>query len=156
MVQIIHPTIDIQRVSVVRPCDGGSQRVFATGLSACLRMEHPEYALFLHHARSSLEHGVPVGFIVSEAGELVELTYSHQSAVRHVRPDADDPSRLIVEFWAYSPICYLTKDHPEFERISSTLERAATLDEVVIFANHMRMVEGQTETWWKIMDVRAA
>src|SRR5262245_16470403 len=45
--------------------------------------------------------------------ELVDLHSWHQSAVRHVRPDEDDPRRLMVQFWAYSPICYLTKDHPE-------------------------------------------
>jgi hypothetical protein len=150
----IHPTYDIQRVREVRPCDGGTQLVFLTGLSVCLWKEHPEYERILHQARSSLQYGAPVGLMTGETGELVELNYTHQSAVRHVRPDEDDPSRLMVEFWAYSPICYLTKDHPEFERIKHTLERAATMDEQVLVANHMRMVEGETETWWKIMDVR--
>ncbi|HKI30922.1 MAG TPA: hypothetical protein VKA46_03580 [Gemmataceae bacterium] len=84
------------------------------------------------------------------------MNYTHQSAVRHVRPDEDDASRLMVEFWAYSPICYLTKNHPEFERIKQTLERAVALDEQVVFANHGHMVEGDTETWWKLMDVRQA
>jgi hypothetical protein len=73
-----------------------------------------------------------------------------------VRPDEEDPSRLLVEFWAYSPICYLTKDHPDFERLKQTLECAAATDEPVSFANHRHMVEGETETWWKLMDVRAA
>jgi len=132
------------------------QVVFSNGLSVCVRKEHPEYERLLHQARSSLQYGAPVGIVVSDTGALVELNDTHQSAVRHVRPDEDDPSRLMVECWAYSPICYLTQNHPEFERIKQTLERAVALDEQVVFANHGHMVEGDTETWWKLMDVRQA
>lgn len=156
MAQAIHQTYDIQRVREILPCDGGIQVVFSTGLSVCVHKEHTEYERLLHQARSSVQFGAPVGFVVSDAGVLVELNHTHQSAVRHVRPDEDDRSRLMVEFWAYSPICYLTKDHPEFERVKQTLERAAAMDEQVMFANHKHMVEGETETWWKLMDVRQA
>jgi hypothetical protein len=62
----------------------------------------------------------------------------------------------MVAFWAYSPICYLKRSHPEFERIKHTLEQAITKDEQVILANHMHPVEGETETWYSIMDVRSA
>jgi hypothetical protein len=132
------------------------QIVFVTGLSTCLRKGHPDYEQALHQARSSLQHGHPVGLLVNETGELVELNDTHQSTMRHVRADEDDPGRLMVEFWAYSPICYLTRDHPEFERIKHILERAAEKDEPVLFANYRHMVEGETETWWKILDVRSA
>jgi len=156
MVPVIHTTYDIQHVREVLPCDGGTQVVFASGLAVCVRKEHPEYERFLHQARSSLQYGVPVGLMVSDAGGLVQLNHTHQSAVRQVRPDEDDLSRLMVEFWAYSPICYLTNDHPEFDRIKQILERAALMDEQVLFANYQQMVEGETETWWKLMDVRQA
>ena len=106
--------------------------------------------------QSSLQSGAPVGLLVNEAGELIELNYTHQSAVRHVHPDEDDPNRLLIEFWAYSPICYLTRDHPEFERIKNTLEHAVVTEEQVILANYPHMVEGETETWWKILDIRPA
>jgi hypothetical protein len=156
MPQVIHPTYDIQRVREVQPCDGGTQVVFETGRSACVRKEHPDYERLLHQARGSLQYRTPAGLMISDAGELVELTDTRQSAVRQVRPDEEDLSRLLVEFWAYSPICYLTKDHPDFERLAQTLERAAATDKPVTFANHRHMVEGETETWWKLMDVRAA
>lgn len=156
MVQTFHQTCDIQRVRAVLPCEDGMQVVFPTGLSVCLRKGHPEYDRFLNHARNSLQHGGPVGFLVSETGELIDLNYVHQAAVRQVRPDEDDPSRLMVAFWEYSPICYLTKDHPEFERVKHTLERAAATNEQVVVANHGHVVEGETETWLKILDVRPA
>src|SRR5579883_3184981 len=152
MIQTTHQTYDIQPVRAVLPCDRGTQVVFPAGLTACLRKEHPEYERILHHARSSLQYGHPIGFILNEAGELVELNDTHQSTVRQVQPDEDDPGRLMVEFWAYSPICYLAKDHPEYERIKNTLEHAAAMDEQVIFANYLHMVEGETETWWKLLD----
>jgi hypothetical protein len=156
MVQVMHPTFDIQRVREVRPCDGGMQVTFVSGLSGCLRKGHPDYERALHQARNSLQHGSSVGLMVNEAKEFVELSDTYQSTVRHVRDDEDDPGRLMIEFWAYSPICYLTRDHPEFERIKHTLASAAANDQQVLFANHRHMVEGDTETWWKIMDVRAA
>jgi hypothetical protein len=156
MVQLSHQTYDIQRVRDILPCDGGTQVVFPTSLSACLRRGHPDYERILHHARGSLQDGSPVAVLVNEGGELVQLNYTHRSAVRHVRPDDEDPTRLMVEFWVYSPICYLTKDHPEYERIKHTLEHAAASNTQVIFANHMHMIEGKAETWWKLMDVRPA
>jgi hypothetical protein len=156
MVQLGHQTYAIQCVREVLPCDGGTQVVFSTGLSACLRKGHPDYERILHHARGSLQNGSPVAVLVNEGGELVELNYTHQSAVRHVRPDEEELNRLMIEFWAYSPTCYLTKDHPEYERIKHILERAAASDAQVLFANHMHMVDGETETWWKLMDVRPA
>jgi hypothetical protein len=128
----------------------------AGGLSVCLRAEHPDYERMLRQARSSLASGEPVGFMVGETGALQELNYTHQSAVRHVRRDDDDASRLMVAFWAYSPICYLQKSHPEFERIKHTLEQAIANNEQVILANHMHPVEGETETWCSMMDVRSA
>jgi hypothetical protein len=156
MVQLSHQTYDIQRVREVLPCAGGMQVVFPTGLSACFRKEHPDYERLLHHARSSLQDGGAVAFLVNEGGDLVELNYTHQSAVRRVRTDEEDRNRLMIEFWAYSPICYLTRDHPEYDRIKDTLERAAATETPVIFANNMHMVVGETETWWKLMDVRPA
>jgi hypothetical protein len=154
MVQLSQRTYDIQRVREVVPCAGGMQIVLAGGLSVCLRAEHPQYERILRQARSSAASGEPVGLMVGETRELLELNYTHQSAVRYVRPDEDDPSRLMVAFWAYSPICYLTRSHPEFERIKYTLAQALTRDEPVILANHVHPVEGETEIWWSIMDVR--
>jgi hypothetical protein len=156
MIQTTHQTCNIQRVQKVLPCDNGTQVIFENGLSACIRTGHAEYERMVRQAHHSVQDGIPVGFLLNETAEIVELNYTHQSTVRFIRPDEDDSSRLVVAFWAYSPICYLTRDHPEFERIRQTLERAAKGNEHVILANHMNMVDGETETWWKIMDVRPA
>jgi hypothetical protein len=94
-----------------------------------------------------------VAFLVNEGDEL---NCNHQSAVRRVLPYEENPNRLMVEFWSYSPICYLTKDHPEYERAKDTLERTAATDSQGLFANHMHMVAGKTETWWKLLGARLA
>src|SRR5438128_1411695 len=116
MVQTIHQICDIQCVRQVLPCDNGMQIVFPTGGAVRLYTGHPDYQHILQQARNSLEYGSPVAFIANEAGELADLNYTHQSSVRRVRINEDDSNRLMIEFWSYSPICYLTKDHPEFER----------------------------------------
>src|SRR5262249_12009629 len=64
MIQTTHQRYDIQRGREVRPCDGGMQVDFDSGLSACLRKGHPDYERALHQARSSLQHGYPVGLLV--------------------------------------------------------------------------------------------
>jgi hypothetical protein len=87
-------------------------------------------------------------------GRLLEMNLAHDSAVDSVRADEEDPSRLAIWFWAYSPVCYLTRDHPEFDRIRATLEQAATSGGRVWLANHMHLVESETEIWLKILDVR--
>src|SRR5690349_14532268 len=111
------------------------QIVLAGGLSVCLPAEHPEQERILRQARSSIVSGEPVGLMVGDTEELNELNYTHQSAVRYIRPDEDDSSRLMAALWEYSPICYLTKSHPEFECIKHTLEQALTKHEQVLLAN---------------------
>jgi hypothetical protein len=147
---------DIQRVRDIRPCAGGHQITFPSGVSSCLLKGHPDQERILQQAHSSVQAGSPVGFVVNQAGELLELNYTYQSAVRHVEPDDEDPSRVVVEFWSYSPICYLTRDHPDFERILRTLKCAVKEEKPVILANHIHMIDGETETWWKLLDVRPA
>ena len=71
-----------------------------------------------------------------------------------VRHAEEDEGRLPIWFWAFSPVCYLTRDHPEFDRIRATLERAAASGSRMWLANGMHPVEGETEVWWKILDVR--
>ena len=88
-------------------------------------------------------------------GRLVEVSHVHDTCVHSVREDEEDKSRLAVWFWEYSPVCYLTRDHPEFDRIRATLEQAAASGRRVWLANRMHLVESETEIWWKIMDVRA-
>jgi hypothetical protein len=154
MIQAGSQIYDIQVIQAIEPCAGGSRLVFHGGLSGCVPKGHPEFERIVRYAQSSLEHGSPLGFIVNNAGEVVEVNHTHQSTVRFVNQDDEDPNRLMVGFWAYGPLCYLTKDHPEFERIRDTLRDAMRTERPVLFVNHLKMVEGENETWWKLLDVR--
>ena len=68
---------------------------------------------------------MPVGVVLDAEGRVVDLNAAHDTPVRHVRAVPEDSNRLEVAFWAYSPICVLTHDHPEFERIHATLAEVA-------------------------------
>ena len=61
---------------------------------------------------------------------------------------------VVVAFWAFCAVCYLTRDHPEFDRILATLWAAAGTQQRVVFAIFTWPVESETETWNKILDVR--
>src|SRR5262249_42493884 len=87
-------------------------------------------------------------------GRILELSHAHETCVNSIREVGEDPSRLAVWFWEYSPICYLTRAHPDFDRIRATLEQAATSGNRVWLPNRMHLVEDETEIWWKILDVR--
>jgi hypothetical protein len=108
----------------------------------------------LREAERGLQQRRPVGVMVDGDGRLLELSPTHDTGVCSVREDEEDRSRLAVWFWGYSPVCYLTREHPEFDRIRATLEQAAASGSRVWLANRMHLVEGETETWWKILDVR--
>jgi hypothetical protein len=72
------------------------------------------------------------------------------------RDDEDDPSRVKVAFWGFSAVCYLQRDHPEFGRILGTLAAAVGSPAQVWFANRSWPLEGETEVWNAILDVRTA
>src|SRR5262249_37649690 len=96
----------------------------------------------------------PVGLIVDGEGQILELSHVYDTSVDSIREDEEDRSRLVVWCWDYSPVCYLTRDHPDFDRIRATLDHAAASGRRVWLANRMRLVESETEIWWKILDVR--
>jgi hypothetical protein len=145
-------TYGIQIVADMQPCDGAVAIAFQNGTAATLPADHPDREAILREAERSRSGGRPVGVIVDEAARLVELSPTHQTAVRSVRDE--DSSRVMVAFWGYSPICYLTHDHPEFGRIRTTLVEATASGSQVLLANHRHMIQGETEIWWKILDVR--
>ncbi len=92
--------------------------------------------------------------VVDPTGNLVDLRYANRVTVRYVRDDEEDSNRVMVAFWGFSSICYLTRDHPEFERIRTTLAAAAARGEPVWFANRTWPVMGETEIWNRILDAR--
>jgi hypothetical protein len=147
---------DIQTISTIQPSDGALVVAFRSGLLARLLPDHADRDRMLREAEDSLRRRRPVGVMVEEDGRLLELSHTHDTGVRSVREDEEHRSRLAVWFWGYSPVCYLTLDHPEFDRIRATLEQAIATGGQVWLANRMHMVEGETEIWWKILDVRPA
>jgi hypothetical protein len=106
---------------------------------------------------------MPVGVVLDADGRVVDLNAAHDTPVRHVHELTGDGNCLEVAFWAYSPICGLTRDHPEFERIRATLAEAAGKQALVWVATYTEeMVEGEPDedglipAYPKIMDVRMA
>jgi hypothetical protein len=154
MVATTTQVFDIQNVRAVQPSNGSVAITFQSGLVAWLPSDHPEHDAILWEVEYSRQWGRPVGVMVNGDGRLVELSHTHDTSVHSVKPDEEDKSRLVVGFWAFSPVAYLTFDHPQFDRIRTTLEQAIANGARVWLANHMHVVEGETEIWWKIMDVR--
>jgi hypothetical protein len=147
-------TYDIQFVAAVDACDGGARLRFRNGAAALVPATHPDHDLFLLLVDHSLRLGCPVGFVLDPAGSVLDLNSTYQSAVQCVRDDPEDANRLEVWLWAFSPVCHLTRDHPEFARILATLKDAAASGSLVWFANCSRLIEGETLTWHKLLDVR--
>src|SRR5262249_46089424 len=94
---------------------------FRNGVTADLAADHPDRDLILREAQRSLQRQQPVGVVVSAAGRIVDLEHANQVLVNYVKEDDEDSSRLKVGFWGYCAICYLTRDHPEFERVRTAL-----------------------------------
>lgn len=145
---------DIQNVRTIQSSNGALVVTFGSGLVARLVPDHPDRDRILREAEHSLQQCWPVGVLVNGEGHLLELSHTHDTCVNVLREDEEDKGRLAVWFWEYSPVCYLTRDHPEFDRIRATLEQAAASGTRVWLANRMHLVVGETEVWWKILDVR--
>ena len=105
----------------------------------------------------------PVGVTLDASGMVIDLNEAHDVTVRYIRETDHSSDRLQVALWGFSPMCYLATDHPEFDRLRSTLGESAGTSARLWVANHSQMVEaeppaegGEFEVWWKIMDVRPA
>jgi hypothetical protein len=153
---------DIRLVAGVSQVEGGLQIAFGDGTVALLDACHPNFDVLRIHAQANQGRPVPVGVVLDGAGQIVDLNTAHDTAVQSVQDCLDDHHRVKVAFWGYSPVCYLTRDHPEFERIQATLTKAVGTQAAVWVANHSTMIEdapaaddSEVEIWWKIMDVRA-
>jgi len=72
------------------------------------------------------------------AGHILDLNSVHDTGVAWVRALATDSSRFRVAFWAYSPICGLGREHPDFDRIHATLTAAAGTKEQLWVARHSK------------------
>ncbi len=152
---------DIRHVAEVTPVDGGLEIRFGSGAPAFLDAGHPNFAVCRITAEAHSGQPRPVGVILDAEHRIVDLNAAHDTTVSFIREVPNDRSRFMVGLWGYSPICYLTRDHPNFERIRSLLASAAGTSRKVWLANHSEMIVTEAqgaegETWWKIMDVRLA
>jgi hypothetical protein len=154
---------DIRPITPVQPCDGGVKLTFGDGSTACLDATHPYFDTLMVFVASEARRSRPVGIMLDASGKVLDLNEAHDVSVRYIRENEDTPDRLKVALWGFSPMCYLARDHPEFERIRTTLAAAAGIPARLWLANHSQMVhdepasEGGTfESWWKIMDIRPA
>jgi len=154
MIETTTQIVDTQIVTAINPGDGAAELTFERGLKALLPADHPDQEILLSEADRSLRHHHPVGVLVNQAGQVVDLRYALQTSVRRVQDCEEDPNNLEVGFWGYSPVCYLTPDHPEFERIRTTLERAVASGSLVWLAPHNQEVVSGMWVGMKIMDVR--
>ena len=154
MLETTSLVFDIQTVRALQPSNGAVMATFGSGLLAHFPLDHPDRDQMLREAKDSLRERRPVGLLVDGEGQIVELSHVHDTCVDAVRAEEEDRSRLAVWCWDYSPVCYLTRDHPEFNRIRAALDQAAASGSRVWLANRMHLVESETEIWWKILDVR--
>jgi hypothetical protein len=144
--------------------EGGLAITFGNGSAGFLAADHPNFAVVRIHAEAGCRRPFPpVGCLLDADGRILDLCSAHDTGVRSVRDCPADPSRCEVSFWAYSPVCALARDHPEFERIYSTLTEAVKTSHMVWVAPHSQEVvggepdeDGLIPTYPKIMDVRPA
>jgi hypothetical protein len=144
---------DIRLLTAIQPGGGSVNLTLQGGLTAVLAGDHPDYDLIIQEAERSLEWQQPVGIILDAEGRILDLSHTHESLVRRFEED-EDGKRLAIGFWAFCAVCYLVHDHPDFERIVRTLTEAVATGQPVVFANETWPIEGETEIWQKILDVR--
>lgn len=151
----------IRPLAYVSRSEKGVQLTFRDGSVAHLDNTHPHFDSLQMLVDKEARGARPLGFVLDPSSRVLDVNEAHDVTVRYLREQEDTPDRLKVALWGFSPICYLAKDHPEFDRISSTLTAAAGTPTRLWVANHSQMVQddppladGEFEIWWKILDVR--
>jgi hypothetical protein len=145
---------DLSRVQAVRQCQGGTEIALQNGRTACVAADAPDAAQFIAVANAACVNGEYVGLLLTDAGDVLDLSPARVSTVAFIRPDAERPDRLMVGFWSFSTLCYLMKDRSDFERLQRTLQGVAGTGTPVLFANHSHPVEDEEECWWQLLDAR--
>jgi hypothetical protein len=133
------------------------------GSVARLDLHHPHFDVLMIYVESDLRRSRPVGIAMDSSGRVLDLGGAHDTPVRSVREFPNDRNRFQVGFWAYSPVCGLTRDQPDFERIHATLTKAVQAGQMVWVVPHSQeVVEGEPDedglipAYPRIMDVRPA
>src|SRR5260370_15266743 len=131
------------------------------GSMARLERNHPNFDVLMIYVESDLRRRRPVGLVMDSSGRIIDIGAAHDTPVRSVQEFPNDSNRFQVGFWAYSPVCGLTRDQPEFERIHGTLTKAIQTGQMVWVVTHSQeVVEGEPDedgsipAYPTIMDVR--
>jgi hypothetical protein len=141
---------------------GGVAVSFRNGVRLLLDESDPNFDVLLAHAEAGLRRSLaPVGFVAANDGRIRDLATAHETPVRSVRPFPNNPGLFEVAFWAYSPLCAISRDQFGFERIYTTLLEATKTRQMVYVAVHSsEEIEGETDedglapSYQKVMDVR--
>ena len=154
------PTYAIGVLLDLRRSDKGMQMTFQDGSVYHLDEHHPSFGRLLWLAEWS-RSGRHVGVAADVTGRIHDLNAAHDTGVAWLRELPSDPDRIRVAFWAYSPLCGLTRNHPEFNRIHATLAAAAGTTQPLWVATFTEETvddepdeEGMIAALPKIMDVR--
>jgi hypothetical protein len=155
------PAYSIREIDEVRRADRGATIAFRDGSLAHLEPGQANFEHLLWLAEWS-RSSRPVGVVTDAAGRILDLNAVHDTGVAWLREFPTDSSRFRVAFWAYSPICGLTREHPEFDRIYAALIAAAGTQQQLWVVTHSEQTvedepdeEGLIAALPKIMDVRA-
>jgi hypothetical protein len=154
------PAFSIRWIAEVSRVDGGARITFRDGCLARLESSHVNFEHLLWLAQWS-QPDRPVGVILDATSRIIDLNSAHDTGVAWVRAFSTDSSRFRVAFWAYSPICGLTREHPEFDRILATLTTAAQTQQQLWVVTHSEETvqdepdeDGLIATLPRILDVR--
>lgn len=154
------PAYGIRLIDEISRTDGGARVTFRDGSLACLESDQANFEHLLWLAEWS-RPSRPVGVLTDATGHIIDLNSAHDTGVAWIREFAMDRSRFRVAFWAYSPICGLTREHPEFDRIHATLTAAAGTQQQLWVVTHSEETvdddpdeEGLIAALPKLMDVR--
>jgi hypothetical protein len=158
---VISLVYDVQLLKNVRPVAGGIQLTLGDGREVYLAASHPSYPLWRIHIESKLRDCYPVGIVTDESGQVLDLNTAHDTGVAWICAFPTDPNRFRVAFWAYSPICGLTRDQPGFDRLHAVLTATAGTQQRVWVVTHSEETvddepdtEGLIAALPRIMDVR--
>jgi hypothetical protein len=151
----------MQPIQDVRKTAGAVYLTLRDGSMARLDCSHPNFDSLMIYVESDLRRRRPVGIIMDAAGRVLDLGAAHDTPVRSVGEFPNDPNRFQVSFWAYSPVCGLLRDQPDFDRIHETLRNAVRSGQMVWVVTHSQeVVEGEPDddglipAYPKNMDVR--
>jgi hypothetical protein len=153
--------LDTQPIQDVRRTSEAVWVTFRDGTVAHLDRTHPHFDTLMVYIESDLRRSRPVGVVMDSSGRILDLGAAHDTPVRSVEAFPNDSGRFLVGFWAYSPVCALTRDQSEFDRLHATLNKAIKTGQLVWVVTHSQeVVEGEPDddglisAYPKILDVR--